>query len=78
MDMNKHGLHSPGGFDMVPNIHSVPKIPDDNNVAAAMPNNAPTTTLPQISTNLDLIGVKKPIDGDKAGQSNTHVNSNGT
>jgi hypothetical protein len=30
MDMNKHGLASPRGFDMVPNIHSVPKIPEDN------------------------------------------------
>jgi len=31
-------------------------------------NNAPTTTLPQISTNLDLIGVKKPMDSEKQGQ----------
>lgn len=68
MDMNKHGMPSPRGFEIPTNMHPVPNLPSENQPPPIPHESGSRTTLPQISTSLDLINAKKPMEQDKTNQ----------
>jgi hypothetical protein len=63
MDLNKHGLPSPRGYEI--SMNQVPGLPMENHSHNL--HHDPRTTLPQISSSMDMLGGKKLHEQEKSG-----------